>query len=242
MRVLLAPGGQRGEQTAIDVRRISAGVAAHFLEVDGAQAADVGHQLVEPTAEAQVAHSAAVVAARPERHRAAGDRAVAGAQRPAGGGAEIEREDRAVDRAQRLCSPRRLPWRQAKSRVVEAMMVSVRGLSWSGRRRLVLGGAGRRRPALRDGACRAAPVARAEGAHHSTSFSQAGGSGIGECPGMTFTGTFIARNCGFAGSGECGECCECFSGLLYRVRARARTRVRIGKTFTTFTDAPSISH
>ena len=33
-------------------QRISAGVATHFLEVDRAQPADIGCQLVEPTAEA----------------------------------------------------------------------------------------------------------------------------------------------------------------------------------------------
>ena len=43
--------------------------------------------------------------------------------------------------------------------------------------------------------CVGGPVRRVrEGAHHSTSFSQSGGLGIGERSVQTFTGTFTVRN------------------------------------------------
>ena len=86
--------------------------------------AGVRGQLVEPAAEAQVAHAAAVVAAGAERHRAAQDRAVGAAQRPAGGGAEVEGEDGAVG-PRALPDELRLRRRRAESKVVEAMMVSL---------------------------------------------------------------------------------------------------------------------
>src|SRR5690606_39411105 len=45
---------------------------------------------------AQVAHAAAIEAARAQRDGAAGDQTVMAADRPAGRGAEVEREDAAV--------------------------------------------------------------------------------------------------------------------------------------------------
>jgi hypothetical protein len=48
------------------MRRIRADVAAHFLEIDGCDAARVGCDAVKPAAEAQIPHAAAVVPARLE--------------------------------------------------------------------------------------------------------------------------------------------------------------------------------
>ncbi len=53
--VVLAPGRQRGDQTAIDVRRINAAMCSDFLEIDGLQRFSRGLDLGEPLAEAQVA-------------------------------------------------------------------------------------------------------------------------------------------------------------------------------------------
>ena len=89
-RVLLAPGRQRGEQTAMDMRGVGAEMSAYFFVMDDADAGCVLRHAVEPGAEAQVANAAAVVAARAERHRAAEDLTVSRAQCPAGGGREIE--------------------------------------------------------------------------------------------------------------------------------------------------------
>jgi hypothetical protein len=52
--------------------------------------------LAEPVVEAQVAHAAALEPARLEGHGAGGDAAVARAQRPASGGAEVEGEHGAM--------------------------------------------------------------------------------------------------------------------------------------------------
>jgi hypothetical protein len=68
-------------------------VAAHLLEVQAVDAVAGLLDLGEPALEAQEAHSAAFEALRPEALGAAGDVAVAAAQRPAGGGAQIEGED-----------------------------------------------------------------------------------------------------------------------------------------------------
>ena len=88
----LGPGGQRGHQPAVDVRGIGAGMPTHLLEPDRRDRPAQLVELGQPVGEAQVAHAAAVVAARAERHGAAGDQAVVRAQRPAGGGAEVEGE------------------------------------------------------------------------------------------------------------------------------------------------------
>jgi len=89
----LAPGRQMGEETPEDVCRVGAGVAPHLLEVDGGEPTRRPPELIEPVAEAQIAHAATIEAARAERHRAADHGAVGEARGPAGPGAEVEGED-----------------------------------------------------------------------------------------------------------------------------------------------------
>ena len=90
---LLAPGGEVGEEAAVQMGGVGAGVGAHLLEGDARKAAGKRCQLTEPAAEAQVAHAAALEAARAEGDDAGGDATVLAAQRPAGGGPEVEGED-----------------------------------------------------------------------------------------------------------------------------------------------------
>jgi hypothetical protein len=87
--MLLAPGRQRRQQTAIDVRGIGAGMAADLFEIDHAKR-HVAVELIEPPAESQVPHTAAVVSAWPKRHGATRDRSDYWTERPSGVGAEIE--------------------------------------------------------------------------------------------------------------------------------------------------------
>ena len=93
MPCCLAPGGQRGEQSAIDMGGVRADMPAHLFEVHGIDAAGDVERLVEPLAEAQVAHAAALEAGGPEFGRAMQDAAAAVADSPAGGAAEVEGED-----------------------------------------------------------------------------------------------------------------------------------------------------
>ncbi|MCY1556054.1 hypothetical protein D9M68_927670 [compost metagenome] len=90
---MLAPRGERGQKTAVGVRRVGRDVAAYFLKVQAVDAVAGLLDLGEPAFEAQEAHASAFEALRFEALRAAGDVAVAALQRPAGGGAQIEGED-----------------------------------------------------------------------------------------------------------------------------------------------------
>ena len=73
--------------------RRGAEMPADLLEEHRADAAGGLVQLLEPGAEAQEHHAAALEPAGAELHRAAGDHAVGGAQRPAGVLAEVEGQD-----------------------------------------------------------------------------------------------------------------------------------------------------
>lgn len=53
-------------KAAVEMGRIGAGMAPDFLEVDRAGTTGIGGKTVEPAAEAQVTHAAAVIAARAE--------------------------------------------------------------------------------------------------------------------------------------------------------------------------------
>ena len=95
--VVPAPGSERGQVTAVDVRGVHAHVSAYLLEINGAKALCAGHggfHLGEPAAKAQVAHPAALEALGLETHEAVGDLALRCAQRPAGDGAQVEGENR----------------------------------------------------------------------------------------------------------------------------------------------------
>src|SRR5690625_5195395 len=87
------PSGQRGHEPAIDMRRIGSGVATHLLEPNRGDRSRQAVDLGEPVGEAQVAHAAAVITAGPEARSSAGDQPFGRAQRPAGAGAEIQREN-----------------------------------------------------------------------------------------------------------------------------------------------------
>jgi hypothetical protein len=73
--------------------KVGAGMGADFLEHDLAEAVGERGHLRQPGPEAQEAHAATLEAAGLEGDGARGDAAVAAAQRPAGGGAEIKGED-----------------------------------------------------------------------------------------------------------------------------------------------------
>ena len=90
---LLAPGGERRQQAAIDMARIGASMPAHLLEGHVANAAADALHLIEPAAEPQEAHATAFEAARPQGEGAGGDVGRPEADRPAGGGAQVEGED-----------------------------------------------------------------------------------------------------------------------------------------------------
>ena len=75
--VLFAPSRQGCQQTAIDVRGIGAGVAAHLFEIDRAEC-NVALELIQPPTKSQVSHAAAVVSAWPKRHGATRDRSDSG--------------------------------------------------------------------------------------------------------------------------------------------------------------------
>src|SRR3954470_24175379 len=62
-RVLLTPCGERGEEPAMNVRSVSAEMSADFFVVDDADASSIPGHALEPGAETQIAHAAAVVAA-----------------------------------------------------------------------------------------------------------------------------------------------------------------------------------
>ena len=64
--VLFAPGGQCGEQAPENMSRISPRMAADLLEVDGFDRIAASEELVQPVAEAQLAHASTVIAAGPE--------------------------------------------------------------------------------------------------------------------------------------------------------------------------------
>ncbi|MCY1311318.1 hypothetical protein D9M70_616040 [compost metagenome] len=91
--VVLAPRRERGKETAVGVGSIGRDVATHLFEVQAVDATGDGLQFGEPAFEAQEAHSAAFEALRLEMLGAARDMAVVVAQRPAGGGAQIEGKD-----------------------------------------------------------------------------------------------------------------------------------------------------
>ena len=93
--VVLTPGGQRGQEAAVDVCGVHTHVPPHLLEINGAKALCARHgglYLGEPAAKAQVAHAAALKPLGLETHKAVGDLPFRCAQRPAGGGAQIERQ------------------------------------------------------------------------------------------------------------------------------------------------------
>src|SRR5581483_6971195 len=92
--VAFAPRGEVGEEAAIDLRGEGSGVGADFLEGDRVDASGEVEYFAEPSAEAEERHSGALEASGPEFVGAARDRARAGAERPSGAGAEVEREDR----------------------------------------------------------------------------------------------------------------------------------------------------
>jgi hypothetical protein len=74
--------------------RVRADMSAHFLKVHGIDTASDLQRLIEPLAEAQIAHATALEAAWPEFRRAVDDAAPAGSDSPAGGGgAQIEGKD-----------------------------------------------------------------------------------------------------------------------------------------------------
>lgn len=98
--VLLAPGGERREEAAVEVCGVCADVPANFFEIDRFNAGGIRSDASEPATEAQVAHATAVIAAWSERGGAALDDAVGELHRPAGGRAEVQREDRARRRTE----------------------------------------------------------------------------------------------------------------------------------------------
>ena len=121
-----------GQEAAVEVRGVGPGVGADFLEGDAGKAAGEAGHLRQPAAEAEVAHPAALEAARLEGDGARGDAAVLAAQRPAGGGAEVEGQDGAMPQGdgrrggdRRTACVRR---RHGESR--ESHGVSERGSSW----------------------------------------------------------------------------------------------------------------
>src|SRR5690606_37015820 len=71
-------------------------MATDFLEPDSGDGPGQPVDLGQPVGEAKIAHAAAVEAAGAQRDGAAGDQTVMAADRPAGRGAEVEREDAAV--------------------------------------------------------------------------------------------------------------------------------------------------
>ena len=77
----------------MNVRRVGSCVSAYFFEIHGIDAAGDLKRLLEPLAEAQVAHAATLEATGPEFGGAVDDAAAAVAHSPAGGAAQIERED-----------------------------------------------------------------------------------------------------------------------------------------------------
>jgi hypothetical protein len=77
--------------------RVCSGVAAHLLEPDRGDRSGEPVDLGQPVGDAQVAHAATVIAAGPEARGPAGDQPVRRAQRPARAGAEIQRENAAVE-------------------------------------------------------------------------------------------------------------------------------------------------
>ena len=91
--MLLAPGGQRREEAAINVSRVRSDMPTDLFEIDGREAACIRRNSVEPSAEAQIAHAAAIVAARSKRHGPAFDPAARKLHGPASGRAEVEREN-----------------------------------------------------------------------------------------------------------------------------------------------------
>jgi len=93
------PSGQRGHEPAIDMGRVGSGVPTHLLEPDGGDRSRQAVDLGEPVREAQIAHAATVIAAGPEARGPAGDQPFGRAQRPTGAGAEIQRENAAVESA-----------------------------------------------------------------------------------------------------------------------------------------------
>ena len=94
--MVLAPGGEVAHKAAVGVCSIHTRVPPHFLEIHRVDGMARGPHFVEPAFEAQEAHPAAFEALRAEAFRAAGEAAVGLAQRPAGGGAQIEGEEGCV--------------------------------------------------------------------------------------------------------------------------------------------------
>ena len=91
-----APARQNSQQAAVDMGRISACMPADFFEINRFDRPGQPVDLGQPVGEAQVAHAATVVAAGLEADGAAGDQPVKAAQRPAGDGAEVQRQNCAM--------------------------------------------------------------------------------------------------------------------------------------------------
>jgi hypothetical protein len=149
--MLLAPSAERGEQAAVDMGRIGADVAPHLLEVDRLNRSSIEVKLFEPTAEAQEPHAAAIEAGMFERHGAAGDEVVAGPERPAGAGAEVESQRCPPHDCDRSCRRRGCTTgrrRQSQNIHGDSPMGMDRGADGSG---FVLGGTDHCRPVWGEG-------------------------------------------------------------------------------------------
>ena len=123
------------EVTAERMRRAGAQMPTHFFEHDDTDAARRFVDLLQPAAEAQPDHAAALEPAGAELLDAAGDRTVAVANGPAGSLAEIEGEDH---RWRRFAAGEHLDRHRRRSacirlssfvKVIVAMEASI-GLSW----------------------------------------------------------------------------------------------------------------
>ena len=137
--MVLAPGGQDRQPSPEEMRRVGARVAAHFLEHDLVEPAARVLHLGEPLAEAEEAHAAALPAIIAVDDGAGGDVAVAAAQCPAGGGAQIEGEHRGQrsqhGQGQRRNGRNTCAWRgRDQSRGSHGDLLRG-GTAWSGRRR-----------------------------------------------------------------------------------------------------------
>ena len=141
-----SPCGQCGHQPAIDVGGVSAGMTTDLLEPDGSNGPGQTVQLAQPVGEAQVAHAPTIEAAGAEGSGPAGDQAILAMQGPACRCAEVERKDGAL--AMRRQNGRFLGCAKigvGESRISHEWSPLLVGCSGGRRRRLMLGGTGRRR-------------------------------------------------------------------------------------------------
>ena len=91
--MVLAPGGERGHQAAVNMGCVHPGMTTNLLKVHGMNVRGHVFEFGQPSLETQEAHTATFKALRLEADEAVGDLLVTRTERPTGRGAQINRQN-----------------------------------------------------------------------------------------------------------------------------------------------------